>query len=353
MPKPIVFQITEVYREEVSQLLSSRNKSKVIHSSGDIDASGDEVEVPFRDLLRRRLPNKYFVGHGHVVDKNLHVSPQFDVIIADNNSTPILFESENGTQYFPWESVYAVGEVKSSYSRRKRPVGTFADNVSKLKGVLQREWTPPNYLGGGVTFGEGFTCSDTRPFKNPLFQFIVFFDSGDCNQERLSEEYCSQTDESLPIAVFLDGKVVVKAEFEAVAGGVGMGRIDLDPLNSLRTDVDWTQIAYTSRRDGGAQALVVLMLGLFDHLERCILMRPPIGDYLNSVISSAPNQPDTLTVEGMCKIARVSGDELPKEYVKFLRFRAANGKSPYTTPSVAEVQAYCKKTGVSVESISG
>ncbi|MFZ1220159.1 MAG: DUF6602 domain-containing protein, partial [Chthoniobacterales bacterium] len=76
MSKPAVFEINAVYREEVVRLLSSRQQSKVIHSSGDIDASGDQIEAAFRDLLRRRLPTQYFVGHGHVVDKSLTVSSQ-------------------------------------------------------------------------------------------------------------------------------------------------------------------------------------------------------------------------------------------------------------------------------------
>jgi hypothetical protein len=68
MGKTIPFRMNEVYRQEVIRLLSARRKARVIHASGDIDASGDEIEEPFRDLLRRRLPNQYFVGHGHIVE---------------------------------------------------------------------------------------------------------------------------------------------------------------------------------------------------------------------------------------------------------------------------------------------
>jgi uncharacterized protein DUF6602 len=139
MKRSGIFNVNEVYQAEVDRLLNSRRRSKVIHRSGNIDASGDELEEPFREMLRRRLPSKYFVGHGHVVDQELRVSRQFDVIIADNSASPILFEAENGCQYFPWESVSAVGEIKSTYASGKRPVATFAKSVEHLKQNLKRE----------------------------------------------------------------------------------------------------------------------------------------------------------------------------------------------------------------------
>lgn len=296
MSKPVVFEINEVYRQEVVRLLSSRQKSKMIHASGDIDASGDELESPFRDLLRRRLPNQYFVEHGHVVDRFLKVSPQFDVIIADNNATPILFEAENGCQYFPWESVYAIGEVKSTYVKSRHFIAAFAKNIENLKKQLQRSPTPPNYLGHGVSLGKNLSLSESRPFRNPLFQFMVFFDSGDSTQSDLADEYCNNTDEHLPvISLFLNGMIIVKAELVEVAGGVGMGPIELDPMNVLdRPDIDWMRVRYTDPYNGGSQALVALMLGLFSHLNKCVLMTPPISEYLNTVLRSAANEPDLL-----------------------------------------------------------
>jgi hypothetical protein len=161
------FKINEVYQAEVDRLLNSRNKSRTIHKSGNIAASGDELEEPFRAVLRRRLPSKFFIGHGHIVDQELNVSPQFDVIIADNNATPILFEGENGLQYFPWESVYAIGEVKSTYVESKRPIETFAKNIRTLKQRLKRENTPSNYLGNDLFLGKGLTLDDDSTTNAP------------------------------------------------------------------------------------------------------------------------------------------------------------------------------------------
>lgn len=289
MKKTIPFEIHKVYQQEVARLVSSRAKSHLIHSSGDIDASGDEVEAPLRDLLRRRLPNQFFVGHGHIVDASLNVSPQFDVIIADNNATPILFEAENGCQYFPWESVYAVGEVKASFLKAKRPFTKFAESIGTLKQTLTRAPTPTNYLGNGVSLGDMFSTSDTRSTRNPLFQFIVFFDSNGATREDIAGEFAGKPDQSLPtVSVFLDGSVIVKAELIEVPEGIGMGAIDLDPLRvTERKETDWMHVNYTSPDAKGAQALVVLVLALSSHLNSCVLMTPKIDEYLKPLMRGA------------------------------------------------------------------
>jgi hypothetical protein len=350
--KPNPFAIKDVYGQEVANLLSSRKKSKLIHSSGDIDASGDEVEVPFRDLLRRRLPNQYFVGHGHIVDQSLNVSPQFDVVIADNNATPILFEAENGCQFFPWESVFAVGEIKASYQRGKHPVRKFAESIAKLKTQLVRLPTPPSYLGNGV-FLEGFESSDERKVRNPLFPFMVFFDSGAATQADLADEYCATSDEYLPVvASFLDGSAVVKAEIEKAQGGIEMGPVDLDPLRVIeRKDIHWMQVNYKSQSDGGAQALVILMLGLFDHLNRCILMPPPINDYLNAITHTAANHPLPLSVSALVKQWQLSGKPIPSTVVRLFEHMAARGKSPFRRFAKKDIVEFRKESGITKEEL--
>ena len=341
------FQINEVYRQEVVRLLSARKKSKLIHASGDIDASGDEIEVPFRDFLRRRLPSQYFVGHGHIVDSSLNVSPQYDVIIADNNSTPILFEAENGCQYFPYESVYALGEIKSTYRKQRSPIKNFASNVQKLKDVLKREPTPPNYIGNGITLGTGFTNNEKRPYTNPLFQFMIFFDSGDATRPALANEYCSNADENLPIiSVFLDGKIIVKAELNEISGETEMGKIDLDPVRILsRRDLEWMYVNYKDKSNSGSQAIVAFMLGIFNHLNSCTLMDPPIREYLHKVLAVAPHQPEALSLGAVTKMIKARGFELPKGFVDFLEFRQRKGISAVNRLGKAELEEYITHLG--------
>lgn len=355
MPKKAALQLTEVYREEVRRLLSARQQSKLIHSSGDIDASGDELEVAFRDLLRRKLPNQYFVGHGHVVDQSLAVSPQFDVIIADNSSTPILFEAQNGAQYFPWEAVYAVGEIKSTYLKGKRYISRFAESIQKLKTTLQREPTPPTYLGGGVSLGAGLQLEESRAYRNPLFQFIVFFNAGDLTRTDVAREYCTHPDINLPlVSLFLDGKIIAKSSLRQVDGKAALDTLELDPYEAVeRVDTHWMQIDYLSEDDAGAQALVVLMLALFNHLNRCVLMLPPINKYLHNVLKSAPNQPEAVSLSALLEVAKLSGQEIPAGAVRFLKHRVTLGKSPLGKASVKEIEQYLEATGESEQSLLG
>ncbi len=353
MSKP-AFELTAVYRQEVARLLSARQESKLIHSAGDIDASGDQLEAAFREMLRRKLPRQYFVGHGHVVDESLAVSRQFDVIIADNSATPILFEAENGSQYFPWESVYAVGEIKSTYAKNKHYISSFAKNVENLKTTLKREPTPPNYLGNGVTLGTGLSTDESRPYRNPLFQFIVFFDSGNMTVANIAREYTNSADQNLPvISVFLDGKIVVKAELaRAEGGGVKLGNIDLDPLRvAERADIDWMCISYTDMPDKGAHSVVAFMLGLFSHLNACVLMRPRVNNYLHAVLESARHQSEAVSLKGQLKIAELSGSKIPEGAISFLKYREAAGRSPFGKVSDKELQKYFKETGETEESL--
>jgi hypothetical protein len=342
------FRIEDVYRQDVADLLGSHQKSKVIHSSGDIDASGDEVESPFRSLLRRRLPNQYLVGHGHIVDRSLNVSPQFDVIIADNNATPILFEAENGCQYFPWESLFAVGEIKATYHRGKYPIRRFAKNTAALKNNLVRETTPPNYLGNNI-FLEGFESSDKRSSRNPLFSFMVFFDSGTAKHADLADEYCGPTDEHLPAVVaFLDGKTIVKATLKKTPDGIHMGEIDLNPLNVIeRKDIHWIHMNCEPQRAAGAKALTILIFGLFDHLRRCVLMPPPIHDYLKAIMETGGSEPSLLSVSAFAEMCKLAGAPLPKSIHTLLKRRAAGGKSPFRNFTDKELPQLTKDLSIS------
>jgi hypothetical protein len=116
-------EITAIIQQDIEEIFSSRQKSKVLHQTKNIDASGDEVENAVRRVIRRKLPLKYYVSQGHIVDKALSTSSQLDIIIADNSGSPVLFTSENGTEYFPYESIYSFGEIKSTYYAAKKVCG--------------------------------------------------------------------------------------------------------------------------------------------------------------------------------------------------------------------------------------
>jgi len=315
------FKINEVYQAEVKRLLNSRSRSKVIHRSGDIDASGDELEEPFRAMLRRRLPAKYLIGHGHIVDDQLQVSGQFDVIIADNSATPILFEAENGCQYFPWESVYAVGEIKSTYRASKRPVRAFAKRVEDLKKNLKRERTPANYLGNKIFLGQGLNAEHENKIRDPLFQFAVFFDSGDLSDGSVIEEYTSISDDYLPVgAFFLDGHMVAKAEVLPHGNVFEIGKFDFEPTRVVqRRDIEWVRVSFkqtTTDREG--RVLAILMMTLSSHLNSCVLMPPSLSKYVGKLMKGAAFEAGFVAIERMINLAKTHGKKIPAEALEML-----------------------------------
>jgi len=51
MSKDFRFEIHRIYQQEAERVIHARNRSQTIHKTGDIKASGDEVEAPVRALL--------------------------------------------------------------------------------------------------------------------------------------------------------------------------------------------------------------------------------------------------------------------------------------------------------------
>jgi len=292
------FEIAKVYQEEAELLLKAREKSKVLHVSGNIDASGDEIEIPVRDFLKRRLPAKYYVGHGHIVDKNLSVSPQLDVIVADNSATPILFEGENGTQYFPYESVYLFGEIRSTYVRAKKPISKFSNTVAQIAQDLTRDKTPTNYFAG-FSLGGGLGAEYKFSYRNPLFAFMLFVNTGDLDIADLAQQYCSVPAQSLPNAVcFLDGSIIVKAEVRDAEGAYHLGPINMSSHHiATRDDLYWQKIDFLEQEYRSGRALSLLVLGLFEHLRTTTLMEPKLGDYLNKMLKET-GRLDAKVLEG-------------------------------------------------------
>src|SRR5437016_14284875 len=103
-------EMLRVLASDAKRLTDARERCFTIHHTADIDSAGDEVEITSRRIIEARIPTTYHVGHGHIVDGTLTTSPQIDIVISDCGA-PVLFTTENGSEYFPFESVHAIGEV--------------------------------------------------------------------------------------------------------------------------------------------------------------------------------------------------------------------------------------------------
>jgi len=294
------FELERVFRSDAADILAAREKARIIYHGHDIRAAGDEVEIAFQKVLDRKLPSLYYVGHGHIVDKQLHESPQLDVIIANNTGAPILFRTENGTEYFPYESVYAFGEVKSSYDNSKHYIQSFSDTLREIRTQLQREpfrGTPtqrPNYDAVFYPF--------IKPFGNPLFSFMFFADAGDFKIDQIRELYQTQPAAELPniICILNKGVIVSTAShirknsqqaWEPVEPGHPRA-ISLIPERNdeyqtyFNVQSHWNLIEHGDDEMSLAANLAHFYYPLIEHLQCCQLTLPNLTEYVNRMFNT-------------------------------------------------------------------
>jgi hypothetical protein len=271
-----------VLRGDAAALTAARDRAAIIHRGRNIAAAGHEIEEEVRAVLRRRLAQRYAVGRGHVVDSRWNQSPDFDVLISDTTYAPVLFEAARGQQYVPFEAVYAVGEVKSGF------FGTgdfekFADDLRSLNSSLQRERTPNNYLGHGITI-QGAIADDKRPYRNPLFSFMVFVNSDGYDRDQLAGFYASRPVDELPsIVTFLDRGSVARAKVRLTDDGPVEPQWQVNPAVERLAAGEGAIWAMVPVADPG-KVLGFLLLLLAQHLSHCYLKAPNYQAYTKDFI---------------------------------------------------------------------
>ena len=80
-------------------------------------AAGTASERHWLDLFDRYLPKRYRAAPAFVIDSEGHRSRQIDIAIFDNLYSPLLFPHKSGL-HIPAESIYAVFEVKPTFSKQ-------------------------------------------------------------------------------------------------------------------------------------------------------------------------------------------------------------------------------------------
>jgi len=96
-------------------------------------AAGTATERHWLDLFNRYLPKRYRATPAFVIDSEGRRSRQIDIAIFDNLYSPLLFPHKSGL-HIPAESVYAVFEVKPTFSRQWiRDAGEKAASVRALR----------------------------------------------------------------------------------------------------------------------------------------------------------------------------------------------------------------------------
>ena len=225
------------------------------------------------------LPPRFYVTSGHLIDSGSIVSPQQDIIIADNVGLPSLYTTKDGTEYVPITSVYAIGEVKSAYYQAKAP-------YEKLHRVLQQisdmdrplvENTSQHEIQDSTTIIDMVRGSPNK-YLNNLFTFLICVDAGDFDFGRVRDFLSSVDPALLPNAsVFLNKGVVLYGKIDEQRGF----RFNRYPIEVASSDYDWC-FAEGAETDGGSVEgthLAVLYGALIEHLSTSYLEPPSAYRY--------------------------------------------------------------------------
>lgn len=117
-----------------------------------------------RSFLEGRLPRRYSVGSGQILDISGKVSKQQDLVIYDGFNSPVLQNDEISQLLFA-EQVLATIEVKSELNRRY--IGDIIDKSVDLGNLMRRSL-------GAVTVSPGFRIPASSP---PIVAFGFGFKS--------------------------------------------------------------------------------------------------------------------------------------------------------------------------------
>ena len=267
--------IPKIFRADAEELQKVRQKAALIHGT-DIKAAGNEVEQAVRDYLRRMLAPRYHVTVGHLIDSENRISSQIDVIIADNSNLPSLLTAADGTEYIPITSVYAIGEVKTTYYQSKHYLRRFHEVLTEISGMNRPlvENTSRNGITPSTTLQDMVRPHRPNKHWNNLFSFLICIEGGDFNFAKAKGFLTSVPSELLPsLSVILDTGIVSYAR--RVPRGLQVARY---PNEVSSSDHDWCFVEGRVVDDGSLEGthLSVLYGALIDHLS-CSYLEPPRG----------------------------------------------------------------------------
>lgn len=280
--------IDTFFNFEAESLDIAHSQVKLIHATGNIRASGDQFEIAVRNFFRKKLPEKYYLSNGHIVDTTLRASPQMDMIIADNFKTPILYRTYDDTEYLTYESIYGYAEIKSSWD--KKYLGEFISTARRLNEYLNRDSVSPKFLDAGGGRGvELDTPTTTNPLKNPLLTFMFIGNSSNFSFEHIVETYKTENWGFLPnILCLFDKGIIVNVNKPALENGEF--KINLYPefVQENQEENQWVLVEY----DKKGSVLGTLYYIVLEHLNSCVLGFPNMLNYMQKIFELKPDDID-------------------------------------------------------------
>ena len=143
--------LAEIFRRVQSETLAHLSVGRLFEHAS---TAGAATEHHWLDLFDRYLPKRYRSAPAFVIDADGHRSRQIDIAIFDNLYSPPLFPHPSGL-HLPAESVYAVFEVKPTFSRQwLRDAAEKAASVRALRRtsvpVIGRDRVQPSPILAGL-----------------------------------------------------------------------------------------------------------------------------------------------------------------------------------------------------------
>ena len=275
------FDLNRAFASDASELAQARERAKIAHPS-NIRAAGDEVEEAVRSYLQRMLPPSYRVSKGHVIDRTGAVSPQLDIVITDSRGFASLMTTSDGTEYIPFTSVYAVGEIKSTYYKSDAPLQKMHEVLQKLA-AMERPLVE-NTIHDGLS-DDSLMSDLARPsphrYYNNLFSFLFCVDSGNFGFGDVKPIFTDSDPSHLPnMTVLLDLGVISYSDSRSQDGGYVRY-----PNEADGSDHDWCFVQGHPEALGtpaGAH-LSTLWGAILGHLSDNHLDPPDVRSYLESV----------------------------------------------------------------------
>ena len=276
--------IDTFFNFEAESIDIAHSQVKLIHNTGDIPAAGNQIEIAIRNFFRKKLPEKYYISNGHIIDTSLKASPQLDLIIADNFKTPILYKTYDDTEYLTYESVYSYAEIKSSWD--KKHLTDFISTATRLDKFLNRAKVSPNYIDTGGKGIELDVPTTKNPFKNPLLTFMFIANSDAFTFEHITETYKTTDWAFLPnILCLFDKGIIVNVIKSSLDNGEL--KINLYPefVKLNQDDNEWVLVEYDKKRS----TLGTLYYIILEHLNTCVLGFPNMLNYMQKIFEIKPD----------------------------------------------------------------
>lgn len=280
--------IKDFFWQDVLKIQNACKQADIIRGQAkNIRTSGDEVEITMRNFFKEKLAPKYHVTTGHIVDESMTITPQLDVIIADNIKSPVLVTLTDNTQHVFYETVYAIGEVKKSWYNDSL-LEDFSKTLKAIKTQLSREDVGKNVLECGDNMLRIKSEVTTNPRRNMLFSFMLFAE-GSAKFDKIKKTINATPNEYLPnVMAFIGAGIVVNVNKALL--DKNKVEINLYPELVTKEDGEWIFIGL----DEENQRLTYLYMLLLEHLKQTIVSTPNIQNYTRKLI--------TFEASNICKL---------------------------------------------------